>query len=133
MYLNFEEFEMLGGNINAVNAGKFTLLEAKAESRIDFFTNNRIKAMATVPDPVKYAIVEIINLEAAAGSTAQVENPVVTSFSNDGYTEHYGNVYSVEKTKQEQDRIIFDFLGTVKDDNDIPLLYRGSEVTYKCF
>jgi hypothetical protein len=133
MYLNFEEFEMLGGNINAVNAGKFTLLEAKAESRIDFLTNNRIKAMATVPDPVKYAIVEIINLEAAAGSTAQVENPVVTSFSNDGYTEHYGNVYSVEKTKQEQDRIIFDFLGTVKDDNDIPLLYRGSEVTYKCF
>lgn len=133
MYLNFEEFEMLGGNITAVNAGKFALLETKAESRINFLTNNRIKAMATVPDPVKYAIVEIINLEAAAGSTAQVENPVVTSFSNDGYTEHYGNVYSVEKTKQEQDRIIFDFLGTVKDDNDIPLLYRGSEVTYKCF
>ena len=132
MYLSFEEFEMLGGNINAVNAGKFTLLETKAESRINFLTNNRIKTMATVPDPVKYAIVEIINLEAAAGSTAQVENPVVTSFSNDGYTEHYGNVYSVEKTKQEQDRIIFDFLGTVKDDKGTPLLYRGSEVS-KCF
>ena len=132
MYLSFEEFEMLGGNITAVNAGKFALLETKAESRINFLTNNRIKAMITVPDPVKYAIVEIINLEAAAGSTAQVENPVVTSFSNDGYTEHYGNVYSVEKTKQEQDRIIFDFLSNVKDDKGTPLLYRGSEVP-KCF
>lgn len=132
MYLSFEEFEMLGGNITTVNAGKFTLLETKAESRINFLTNNRIKAMITVPDPVKYAIVEIINLEAAAGSTAQVENPVVTSFSNDGYTEHYGNVYSVEKTKQEQDRIIFDFLSNVKDDKGTPLLYRGSEVP-KCF
>lgn len=132
MYLSFEEFEMLGGNITAVNAGKFALLETKAESRIDFLTNNRIKAMATVPDPVKYAIVEIINLEATAGSTAQVENPVVTSFSNDGYTEHYGNVYSIEKTKQEQDRIIFDFLSNVKDDKGTPLLYRGSEVS-KCF
>lgn len=132
MYLSFEEFEMLGGNITAVNAGKFALLETKAESRINFLTNNRIKAMITVPDPVKYAIVEIINLEAAAGSTAQVENPVVTSFSNDGYTEHYGNVYSVEKTKQEQDRIIFDFLSSVKDDKGTPLLYRGSEAS-KCF
>lgn len=132
MYLSFEEFEMLGGNITAVNAGKFALLETKAESRINFLTNNRIKAMATVPDPVKYAIVEIINLEATAGSTAQVENPVVTSFSNDGYTEHYGNVYSVEKTKQEQDRIIFDFLSNVKDDKGTPLLYRGSEAS-KCF
>lgn len=132
MYLSFEEFEMLGGNINAVNAGKFALLETKAESRINFLTNNRIKAMAATPDPVKYAIVEIINLEATAGSTAQVENPVVTSFSNDGYTEHYGNVYSVEKTKQEQDRIIFDFLSNVKDDKGTPLLYRGSEAS-KCF
>lgn len=132
MYLSFEEFEMLGGNITAVNAGKFALLETKAESRINFLTNNRIKAMATVPDPVKYAIVEIISLEATAGSTAQVENPVVTSFSNDGYTEHYGNVYSVEKTKQEQDRIIFDFLSNVKDDKGTPLLYRGSEAS-KCF
>lgn len=132
MYLSFEEFEMLGGNITAVNAGKFALLETKAESRINFLTNNRIKAMITVPDPVKYAIVEIINLEATAGSTAQVENPVVTSFSNDGYTEHYGNVYSVEKTKQEQDRIIFDFLSNVKDDKGTPLLYRGSEAS-KCF
>lgn len=132
MYLSFEEFEMLGGNITAVNAGKFALLETKAESHINFLTNNRIKAMATVPDPVKYAIVEIINLEATAGSTAQVENPVVTSFSNDGYTEHYGNVYSVEKTKQEQDRIIFDFLSNVKDDKGTPLLYRGSEAS-KCF
>lgn len=132
MYLSFEEFEMLGGNITAVNAGKFALLETKAESRINFLTNNRIKAMTTVPDPVKYAIVEIINLEATAGSTAQVENPVVTSFSNDGYTEHYGNVYSVEKTKQEQDRIIFDFLSNVKDDKGTPLLYRGSEAS-KCF
>lgn len=132
MYLSFEEFEMLGGNITAVNAGKFALLETKAESRINFLTNNRIKAIATVPDPVKYAIVEIINLEATAGSTAQVENPVVTSFSNDGYTEHYGNVYSVEKTKQEQDRIIFDFLSNVKDDKGTPLLYRGSEAS-KCF
>lgn len=132
MYLNFEEFEMLGGNITAVNAGKFTLLETKAESRINFLTNDRIKAMATVPDPVKYAIVEIINLEAAAGSTAQVENPVVTSFTNDGYTEHYGNVYSIEKTRQEQDRIIFDFLSNVKDDKGTPLLYRGSEAS-KCF
>ena len=132
MYLSFEEFEMLGGNITAVNAGKFALLETKAESRINFLTNNRIKAMTTIPDPVKYAIVEIINLEVAAGSTAQVENPVVTSFSNDGYTEHYGNVYSVEKTKQEQDRIIFDFLSPVKDDKGTPLLYRGSEAP-KCF
>ena len=122
-YLTYEEYTQRGGTLPLAD---FTLAEFKAQSRIDYLTDCRVQAMETVPEAVKLAIMAIMQVDAVYGAEAQAANPVAASFSTDGYSESYGSgseqaVAANAALNAEINRMLYG----VKDDNGIPLLYRG--------
>lgn len=122
-YLTYDEYVQYGG---ALSEADFVLAEYKARSRIDYLTDCRVQAMETVPEAVKLCIMSIIKVDSAYSADAQASNPLVASYSTDGYSESYGsgadqstaaNAALTDEIKQ--------MLYGEKDDNGVPLLYRG--------
>ena len=125
MYLSYEEYKNLGGTLSETD---FKMAEFKARKRIDYLTDERVKAMADagqVPEAVQLCVMSIVDLESKVGATAQANNPVVTSYTTDGYTEHYGNAMSASEANTEMDKLVKQFLFGEVDLNGVPLLYRG--------
>ena len=123
MYLTYDEYQSYGGTLPEAD---FTLAEFRARKRVDYLTNSRVENMAEVPEAVKQAMMSIIKVDSAVGVDAQAGSPLVASFSTDGYSENYGSAAdqtaNVEKQlNAEIRRLLFG----VKDDNGVPLLYRG--------
>ena len=123
MYLTYEEYVALGGELDAA---KFPLAELKARKHIDSLTQSRVANMATVPEEVKAAMAEIIQAEAAFGVQAQANAPLVASFSTDGYSESYGSASerSALARRQLADSVSRLLYG-VTDDAGVPLIYAG--------
>ncbi len=123
MYLTYEEYQSCGGTLSAE---AFSLAEYRARARIDWLTDSRVAAMATVPEAVKLAMMDIIAADSAVGVDSQADAPLVASFSADGYSESYGSAAdrTVTLEKQLNDEIGRMLYG-VTDDNGVPLLYRG--------
>lgn len=121
-YLTFDEYEDYGGTLPQ---DSFTILEFRCRKLIDYVTDCRVQAMKAVPDAVKLCMMSLIKLENTAGAEAQAENPTVTSFSNDGYSESYGKALSVDDARKSMGSTIRTMLYGEKDDNGVPLLYRG--------
>ena len=88
-------------------------------------TASRVQDMATVPEAVKLCMVSLINIDSKAGVEAQVENPIVTSFNTDGYSESYGKALGAEDAAKNMNAVIVNDLYGELDDNGVPLLYRG--------
>ena len=123
MYLTYDEYQSYGGMLPEAD---FTLAEFRARKRVDYLTDSRVENMAEVPEAVKQAMMSIIKVDSAVGVDAQAGSPLVASFSTDGYSENYGSAAdqtaNVEKQlNAEIRRLLFG----VKDDNGVPLLYRG--------
>jgi len=123
LYLTYDEYQSYGGTLPEVD---FTLAEFRARKRVDYLTDSRVENMAEVPEAVKQAMMSIIKVDSAVGVDAQAGSPLVASFSTDGYSENYGSAAdqtaNVEKQlNAEIRRLLFG----VKDDNGVPLLYRG--------
>lgn len=125
MYLTYEEYKGLGGTIPE---NEFIPLEFKARKRIDRLTDSRVKNMAEIPEAVKLCILSLVKLENKVGVEAQVENPVVTSFNTDGYSESYGKVLGAEDAQKSMNSIISSYLYGELDDDGVPLLYRGLDL-----
>lgn len=124
-YLTYQEYsETYGGTLPEP---AFNLLEFKARKRIDRQTFSRVQGMETVPEAVKLCMLSLIDIDSKVGLEAQVENPVVTSFNNDGYSESYGKALSVEDANKSMSASIRSMLWGEKDDKGVPLLYRGCE------
>lgn len=121
-YLTYDEYTSYGGTLPQTD---FTLLEFKCRKRIDYLTDSRVQNMAAVPEAVKICMMSLINVEEAAGVEAQVENPVVTSFNTDGYSESYGKAMGADEAANAMNTMIRNYLYGELDDNGIPLLYRG--------
>ena len=123
MYLTYAEYQAYGGTLPEAD---FTLAEFKARKRVDYLTDSRVEAMAEVPEAVKLAMISIIKADGAVGVDAQAGAPLVASFSTDGYSENYGSAAdqtaNVEKQLNAELRRL---LYGVKDDDGVPLLYRG--------
>ena len=123
MYLTYDEYLAYGGTLSEVD---FAVAEFKARKRVDYLTDSRVEAMAEVPEAVKLAMMSIIKADGAVGVDAQAGAPLVASFSTDGYSENYGSAAdqtaNVEKQLNAEIRRL---LYGVKDDNGVPLLYRG--------
>ena len=124
MYLTYEEYQSYGGTASET---EFTLLEYKARKRIDRLTFSRVSAMETVPEGVKLCMMSLMSIDSAAGAEAQANNPVVTSFNTDGYSESYGHAMSATDADGAMTASIRSMLWGEKDDNGVPLLYRGCE------
>lgn len=121
-YLTYDEYIELGGQ---AEKERFTLLEFKARKRIDYLTDSRVQEMQEVPEAVKLCMTALINVESKTGLEAQIDAPVVTSFSTDGYSESYGKALGTSEIGQEQDIMIREMLYGELNDEGIPLLYRG--------
>jgi len=127
-YLTYNEYKAYGG---ILPAEAFTVLELKCRKRIDRLTDCRVAPMVEdvgVPEAVKVCMVALIGMESKVGAVAQVESPVVTSFSTDGYSEHYGNVPGGVAADAQMDRLVKQYLFGELDKNGVPLLYRGVNV-----
>ncbi len=122
MYLTYEEYKSYGGTLSETD---FPLMEFKCRKRIDKLTDCRVQKMTSVPEAVKLCMMSLIKLESAAGTEAQVENPVVTSFSTDGYSESYGKAMGASEASTAMNSTVYSMLYGELDDNGVPLLYRG--------
>ena len=126
MYLTYEEYRSYGGNLSET---AFSVAEFKARKRIDFLTDSRIRSMANIPEAVKLCMTAIIKAEGKTGVEAQINTPLIASFSTDGYSESYGSITEQASALQKGiDRMIREMLYGELDDKGIPLLYRGLDV-----
>ncbi len=123
MYLTYEEYRAYGGTLAEAD---FALAEFRARKRIDYLTDSRVEAMEEVPEAVKMAMMTIIKADSAVGVDAKADAPLVASFSTDGYSESYGSAADqtagVERQLNAELRRL---LYGVRDDDGVPLLYRG--------
>ena len=122
VYLTYEEYKGYGGDLPQ---SSFVILEFQCRKKIDYMTDSRVQRMSNVPEAVKLCMMSLIPIENKTGATAQATNPVVTSFSTDGYSESYGKAMSAADSEQTMRSTINTLLYGVLDDNGIPLLYRG--------
>ena len=123
-YLTYEEYQSYGGTASET---AFTMLEFRARKRIDRQTFDRVQNMSEVPEAVKLCMMSLIAIDSKVGVEAQVENPVVTSFNTDGYSESYGKALSAEDADNSMSASIRSMLWGERDDSGVPLLYRGLE------
>ena len=121
-YLTYDEYQDYGGTLPQTS---FSMLEFKSRKRIDYLTDSRVQGMAEIPEAVKMCMMALISLENSVGVQAQVDNPVVTSFSTDGYSESYGKALGVEDADKSMNAVVGNYLYGELDDNGVPLLYRG--------
>lgn len=121
-YLTYSEYTERGGTLAPAD---FMQQEYDARKRIDRWTDMRVQFMDEVPEDVKMCMMRLIALGASAGAEAQMSNPTVTSFNNDGYSESFGNVLSAEDADAAMNQIIQTGLYGVLNDYGVPLLYRG--------
>lgn len=124
-YLTYAEYQSYGGT---ASESDFNLLEFRARKRIDYLTASRIQNMSEVPEAVKLCMLSIMNIDSKCGAEAQADNPVVTSFSTDGYSESYGKAMSAQDAEKSMSTSIRSMLWGEEDDNGVPLLYRGLDV-----
>ncbi|MBQ6326393.1 MAG: hypothetical protein IJH86_04545 [Clostridia bacterium] len=123
MYLTYDEYQSYGGTLPEAD---FTLAEFKARKRVDYLTDSRVEAMAEVPEAVKLAMMSIIKADGVVGVDAQAGAPLVASFSTDGYSENYGSAADQTANVERQlNAELRRLLYGVKDDEGVPLLYRG--------
>ena len=121
-YIDFNYYVTHGGKCEACTA--FTGAEFRARKLVDRYTQNRIHAMAEVPEAVQMLMVELVALEATRGA-AVLENQAVSSFSNDGYSETCAEPLTSERIQAMENDLILTYLLGEQDDNGVPLLYLG--------
>ena len=123
-YLTYSEYTEYGG---AASKTEFAMLELRARKRIDRLTACRVQNMSSVPKAVELCMTSLIEIDRKVGVEAQVNNPVVTSFNTDGYSETYGKALGVADAEKSMTATIKSMLWGETDDNGVPLLYRGVE------
>ena len=123
-YLTYSKYTEYGG---AASKTEFTMLEFRARKRIDRLTACRVQKMKSAPKAVKLCMTSLIEIDRKVGVEAQVNNPVVTSFNTDGYSETYGKALGVADAEKSMTATIKSMLWGETDDNGVPLLYRGVE------
>ncbi len=125
-YLTYEQYQAWGGTLEQA---PFNLAEIKARARIDAMTQGRVAYMASVPEQVQAAMMEIITVDSTYSASAQAAAPVAASFTTDGYSESYGSAESRTAAIEKQlTASIMTMLDGVVDDNGVPLTFAGVPV-----
>jgi len=125
-YIDYKFFTRNGGDPSITKA-MFPRAEMKARKTLDYCTDMRIaEHMASIPEEVKFVMVELINLGAATDAVEQISNPEPTHFSNDGVSATYGSALDArESEKAAIAKLLLQYLFGVNDNRGVPLLYRG--------
>ena len=125
-YLTYAQYTAWGGTLGEP---EFNLAEIKARSRIDAMTQGRVARMASVPEQVQAAMMEIIQVDGTYSAAAQAAAPVVASFNTDGYSESYGSAETRTAAIEKQLTASIDtLLDGITDDDGVPLLFAGVPV-----
>lgn len=123
MYIEYDYyFEKLDSTCIPENI--FERSEFRARKIVDRVTQGRVKNMQLVPEAVKMLMVELVGLEASL-CTGDESQRVISSFSNDGYSENYVAPLTEEQVKEKENQLILEYLSDEVDDNGVPLLYLG--------
>lgn len=134
MYLLYSEYQNMGGTLDE---NLFNELEFEAETKVDWYTFNRLEKETEYPEKLKrcmYALIKFIyevqqaSLLGDDGSGDSGINAAVASQSNDGVSISY-NVMSardiVESSDKKIQSIIQQYLQGVMNSLGQKLLYRG--------
>lgn len=124
MYLDFNEFENMGG---MVNEDSYPRYELKARRQIQRATFGRLTdSTAAIPESVKNCMFELISAIAADDAAGGIAaGRIVTGMSNDGMSVSFANAKS--ETARYRG-IIHAWLSFEVDACGIPLLYAGVNV-----
>ena len=135
MYLTYEEYQNMGGTLEETAFNNF---EFQAESKIDWYTFNRLadETTSSIPNKVKRCMCHIIlllqeasNASGNDGVNAGVNaDTTVASYSNDGVSVSYNTLSAkdvVDTLDTRIERIIHQELQGVTNSLDRKLLYRG--------
>ena len=124
-YLTYEEYSNIGGTLEETAFNRYI---DRACGVINNATHNRIKSMSEIPSMGKALCRDLVEYMAT--------NSSVTEKSVSSWSESTGpvseSVSYVQKSKEDMqsdiDELIYQYLGSVSDDNGTPLLYRGCSV-----
>lgn len=121
-YITYSEYSSLGG---VCDLTAFERYIDRACGIIDVATHNRIEAMESVPRQAKAACRDLIeylanNADTSEKTVASRSQSAGSVSESESYT-----IKSVDDMRNDVDNILFDYLGSVTDDNGTPLLYRG--------
>lgn len=126
-YLTYNEYKGLGGTLPEM---PFNLLEFEARKKIDNRTQNRIKYMNSKPDEVKLCVNAMINtLAQYVIDSSKGINKNIASESIDGYSVNFITGSQIQEAikskKSELEDIMQTYLGDIRTNDNIPVLYLG--------
>ena len=125
-YLDFEEYEELGGSLNET---PFNILEFEARKKIDERTQGRLKGIEQLPIEVKMCMFALINtINGYTNAYQNNSNKNIISESVGSYSVNYASgsqIQEIIKSKSEElnDIIKSDLFGVVVNKEHI--LYLG--------
>ena len=136
MYLTYDEYTNLGGTLELP---AFTSLELQAEVKIDYYTFRRLQNDTEYSNRIKLCIMKIIEYlniyKDYYDKTTNLNNPVVSSQSNDGVSISYGGLLGntspadMQSVSEKKDMDIYNtikqYLADEKNQAGQLLLYRG--------
>ena len=133
MYLTYLQYKDMGG---ALDETTFNRYEFDAESIINWYTFNRLKADVSFPSEVSrcmYALISLIEKKENAStlgnsSDGSVNAQAISSQSNDGVSISYNTISAqtlVESTDKACEDTVKRYLNGVKNELGRKLLYRG--------
>lgn len=122
MYLTYEEYKNIGGELDDTAFNKYGY---EAEKKVSAITHKRIY---NVGDDVKGVVVScIVRITDIINKASVTGEAKLVSSSHDGLSQNYSMPTQAEYESQIND-IIYNYLIDEKDLDGVPLLYRGCSI-----
>ena len=128
-YLTFIDYQELGGTLTEE---EFNPLEFKAETKVDWYTFNRLAKDTTFDNKIPLCVKEIIailqRLENAKNGLNADGSVSIVKQSNDGVSTDYNALSpseTIDKAEKEIEETIKLYLYKVKNEAGKIILYRG--------
>lgn len=131
MYLTYDEYQRMGGTLDETNFDNFRF---QAEAQINYYTFNRLRGNASIPEAVKRLtryLIDLMEKKASAFSLGKGSSDTdahITSQSNDGVSISYNGMAPsdlIELCKTDSLNAIKSYLEGVTNEAGHKLLYRG--------
>lgn len=98
MYITYEEFCAISDEGIILSEEQFKRYELKARVKLDYYTQNRLENLETIPEKIKYLMYELITIIYSEDENKK-DKGIVQSVSNDGYSVTYENVNPNEENE----------------------------------
>ena len=108
MYITYEEFCAISDEGIILSEEQFKRYELKARVKLDYYTQNRLENLETIPEKIKYLMYELITIIYSEDENKK-DKGIVQSVSNDGYSVTYENVIDYNSMQE--------FISWIEDQN----------------